>query len=157
MQVVRIFEHKPLPGGTKASGPYEYLVLCAKDGSMEGTAPRPRDRKWRCRDCYAKVSTSCLRLTPAHCLTRRPCPAPCAQDPVVWAAYNEPTVDTCRACGKHVSECGFLHWLKFDELPKAKREAWLRSNAPPLLQTLRTRFPRAKIDVDHRDAPALWG
>lgn len=78
-------------------------------------------------------------------------------DPVEWAAYNEAGSRACCVCHKPVQQCGFLHWLKFEELPEARRDEWLRSTAPPLLLTFQVRFPRCLMDVDQRTAPALWG
>ena len=58
-----MLDRRPVAGGDRDAGPFEYLVVCAADGSMEGGHVLPSER-WRCRNCYLQV-------------------------PPVWEAFNE--------------------------------------------------------------------
>uniref|UniRef100_A0A7S1CBJ0 Uncharacterized protein n=1 Tax=Bicosoecida sp. CB-2014 TaxID=1486930 RepID=A0A7S1CBJ0_9STRA len=109
-----------------------FHVVCSPDGSMEGSAVPPAGRRWRCRDCH-------LPSFPA------------------WTAINDAGSDSCRECGKHVSVCGYCHWITADELPRGKRDEYARANAPNLLKMMRAKFPRADMDMEGQEPPGLWG
>jgi hypothetical protein len=55
-KIQQVLQHRPLNAlASKDEGPFEYLVVCDRNGSMEGRA-RPRaPGKWRCRDCHLQV------------------------------------------------------------------------------------------------------
>lgn len=120
---------KVLESKEEADG-IKFCVACDKDGSMEtGSLPTHR---WRCRDCHLQSMT-------------------------VWTAINDATSTVCRECGKHVSECGFCHWVSEQEMPKAKRDEYFRARAPAILKMLRAKFPRVDVDAEGQAMPALWG
>ena len=135
-KVKKIISSRVLPGGDKETGPWEFLVVCKKSGSLENpaaTAP-PYGGKWYCRDCM-------LPKVPN------------------WAGYNEEGAPACKGCGKLVSECGFAHWLSAEELPVGKRRDWERGHAPQLLQVLRVRWPALAADWSMAGsvAPSMFG
>ena len=131
-KIKRILDYRPLPGGTRAEGPWEYCVVCHPDGSMEhGTADR-HIGKWRCRNCHLR-------------------------SPPVWSAYNEADTTFCKECLTALEDCGFCHWVTANMLPESERFEWLRNHAPPILQLIRTRWHQADADFDGQIPPSLWG
>ncbi|KAA0150374.1 hypothetical protein FNF29_05386 [Cafeteria roenbergensis] len=56
-KIKRILQHRVAPGGSKEGGPFEFLVVCEANGSMEGTGadvPPYWPARWYCRDCTLK-------------------------------------------------------------------------------------------------------
>lgn len=50
-----VLTFRPVPGGSKSEGPWEFLVTCSADGSMETGQLPMYAGKWRCRDCTLLV------------------------------------------------------------------------------------------------------
>eukprot|EP00048_Salpingoeca_helianthica_P023451 m.24419 g.24419 ORF g.24419 m.24419 type:complete len:815 (+) comp8687_c0_seq1:117-2561(+) len=115
----------------RAGAEDEYLVVCEKDGSMEGVSAPPAGR-WRCRDCYL-------------------------QTPPVWNAYNDEASDVCCACNQPIAVCGFCHVLPRSQIPSALLAAWDRAHAPPIVQALRRAWAKADIELHEATPPSLWG
>jgi hypothetical protein len=128
-----VLQHRPLHvDAVKEDSPFEYLVVCQPDGSMEGGA-RPRaPGKWRCRDCHLKV-------------------------PPEWSAYNDDAAVTCRSCLSHIDVCGYCHWVSRDALPVSVRRSFDDLHAPPITSLLRRRWGKATIELERADLPKLFG
>ena len=131
-KIKRILQHRVAPGGSKEGGPFEFLVVCEANGSMEGTGadvPPYWPARWYCRDCTLKGE---------------------------WGAYNAAEALECVLCSKPARECGWAHWLSESQLPKGMLKDWRRSHAPAALKVLRTRWPRADAEWEG-PPPALFG
>eukprot|EP00038_Savillea_parva_P013695 m.9080 g.9080 ORF g.9080 m.9080 type:complete len:736 (-) comp2593_c0_seq1:38-2245(-) len=128
-----VLQHRPASvHGNKVDGPFEYLVVCQPDGSMEAGA-RPRGPgKWRCRDCHLKV-------------------------PPEWSAYNDESSMSCRNCGQSIDVCGYCHWVTRDALPETVRRSFDDEHAPPIVTLLRRRWAKATVPLERSDLPKLFG
>ena len=132
-KIKRILQHRIASGGDKEAGPFEFLVVCEKDGSMESSSldlPPYWPARWYCRDCTLRGD---------------------------WGGYNLADATECKACGKPAKECGWAHWLTVDELPTSFRVDWESSHAPPALQIVRVRWPSARVSRWEGPPPSLFG
>jgi len=131
-KVRRVLQHRPVRGGTREAGPFEFLVVCDKGGSMEASGldlPPYWPARWYCRDCTLRGD---------------------------WAGYNAEEAMECGACWKPAAVCGWAHWLGEAQLPRDSLLTWRRAHAPEALQVMRVRWPRAEA-VWHGPPPALFG
>ena len=145
LHVKKILTVRVVPGGSKDSGPWEFLVVCKAKGRLEGalltggedggpiTAP-PYPGRWYCRDCMLPKAPN-------------------------YAGYNLEGVSVCSGCGKHISECGHAHWVQEREMPVARVKEWKRGNAAQVTQVLRTRWPALDADwaLCGGVAPSMFG
>lgn len=128
-----VLQHRPIDAfSTKSEGPFEYLVVCQPEGSMEGGAKPRAPGKWRCRDCHLKV-------------------------PPEWSAYNDEEATECRTCEKSIDTCGYCHWVTRDALPVSVCRSFDDQHAPPILKLLRRRWGKATTGLERGDLPKLFG
>lgn len=93
---------QPLPGCTRAEGPWRFCVVCDPSGSMEkreSTAPFPG--RFYCRDCML-------------------------QNPPNYGGYAREGDTVCPGCESEVSRAGHSHWLSLEQLPREHRWDWER-------------------------------
>ncbi len=145
LHVKKILTARVVQGGSKDSGPWEFLVVCKARGRLEQdlltsgpdggpiTAP-PYPGRWYCRDCMLPKAPN-------------------------YAGYNLEGAVHCAGCSKHIAECGHAHWIHERDMPQNKVQDWKRNNAPLILQVLRTRWPALAADWSLCDgvAPSMFG
>ena len=148
-RIKKVLSKQPVPGGNRVHGPFHYLTVCHVDGSMEGYSggegegegeggirlprrPPAPGIPVRCRDCYLK-------------------------DPPIWSAFVDESSSLCRSCAQPADQCGWCHWLTWDELPVAEQRSWQRREAPAILQLFRRTWPLAEATFDDGVPPAMWG